>query len=76
MQANKTITLAELYQKGWTVAAAARRLGRSTTHVNLVVNGKRQSASVVDALLSLPHRSLELRERVNPRNRRRPATVA
>lgn len=70
------ITVEWLYSKGYTISAAARAIKCSTNNVWAVLHNQRVSAPVVDALLALPHRSLELRERVKPRNRRRPATVA
>lgn len=59
----KRISKAQLYAKGWTIAAAARRIGRATAHVNMVVNGHRTSATLVRQLWGLPDRPLELREK-------------
>lgn len=67
------ITVEWLYRKGYTIAAAARAIKCSTNNVWAVLHKQRVSAPVVDALLALPPRPFELRERVKPRTRRRPA---
>lgn len=59
----KRISKAQLYAKGWTISAAARRLGRAAAHVNMVVNGQRRSAVLVSLLWGLPDRPLTLREK-------------
>lgn len=58
----KRISKEQLYAKGWTISAAARRLGRTAAHVNMVVNGQRSSVVLVRQLWSLPDRPLQLRE--------------
>ncbi len=58
-------TVSWLYEKGWTVAAAARRLKRSTPHLYYVLTGKRQSKKLLAAVDALPQRSLSLRERLS-----------
>ncbi len=60
----ETISLEWLYNRGYTVASAARKLRRSTPHVCRVLKGQRESKSLTLALLSLPKRKLILRERV------------
>ena len=60
----ETISLEWLYNRGYTVAGAARRLRRSTAHVCRVLQGTRESKTLVEALRSLPKRKLILRERV------------
>ena len=60
----QSITPEALRAKGWTYAAAARRLGRTTTHVYLVVTGKRHSAELTEKLLALPTGNFEKRERL------------
>ena len=64
---DETISLTWLYVKGYTISCAARIIGRTPAHVNMVVNGKRKSAAVTAALRALPPRPLRLRERVSKR---------
>jgi len=54
-----------LYEKGWTVAAAARQLKRSKPHLYNVLTGKRQSKKLLAAVDALPPRPLSLRERLS-----------
>lgn len=54
-----------LYAKGYTVSAAARKIKRSTGHVNQVLHGKRESRAVLAALAALPQRPLRMRERLS-----------
>jgi len=61
----KTLTPSWLLAKGYTIAAAARRIGRSHNHVRMVLYGKRQSRVVLSALAALPPRELNLRERIS-----------
>ncbi|MBQ3144381.1 MAG: hypothetical protein IJB89_07695 [Akkermansia sp.] len=63
----QTLSTKWLRAKGWTLAAAARRLCVSTTHVYLVVNGKRESNSLKKKLLALPRRVFIERERITTR---------
>lgn len=44
----------ELRRKGWTQAAAARRLGVSAVHLCYVLTGKRISARLLRAVHQLP----------------------
>ena len=53
-----------LISKGYTIAAAARRIGRSHNHVRLVLLGERRSKKTEEALISLPLRSYVARERI------------
>lgn len=53
-----------LTSKGYTIAAAARRIKRSHNHVSQVLHGKRQSAKVEAALRALPWRDWTPRERI------------
>lgn len=62
MQA-ETPTIQWLYEHGYTICAAARKIRRSHGHVSLVLRGKRESPNVMAALLRLPKRALVLRER-------------
>lgn len=62
----KTITKQQLYLKGYTISAAARRIGCSAAHVNMVVNGKRTSRSLISRLQALPQRELVLRAKLQP----------
>lgn len=57
------MTHAELTDKGYTYAAAARALGCTRTHVWLVVNRKRKSAKLLARLRELPSRRFEKRAR-------------
>ncbi|MBQ8377457.1 MAG: hypothetical protein IJX33_10465 [Akkermansia sp.] len=60
-----TITKTWLYNHGYTIAGAARRIGRSAAHVNMVLSGKRESGEVLRALRQLPFNpNLQFRERV------------
>lgn len=64
MQAD-TITKKWLYNHGYTIAGAARRIGRSAAHVNMVLNGKRVSLAVIRELRALPfNASLQFREKL------------
>jgi len=63
MQAD-TITKNWLYSHGYTIAGAARIIGRSAAHVNMVLNGKRESLAVLRELRKLPVRPLRLREKL------------
>lgn len=63
MQAD-TITKNWLYSHGYTIAGAARIIGRSAAHVNMVLNGKRESLAVIRELRKLPNRPLRLREKL------------
>lgn len=58
------MTKAELYQKGWTIRAAARALGVSANHISLVLRGERSSQKLEAQLQALPVKTLVLRERV------------
>jgi hypothetical protein len=40
--------------KGWTIAAAAPRLGVTPTHLSYVLNGHRQSRRILNAIHELP----------------------
>ena len=59
-----TITKNWLYSHGYTIAGAARIIGRSAAHVNMVLNGKRESLAVIRELSKLPVRPLRLREKL------------
>ncbi len=48
--------LAELRSKGWTIRPAARQLGVSSTHLYLVLRGKRQSCSLLQRFATLRNR--------------------
>lgn len=56
------ITVQWLLARGYTLAGAARCLGRSRQHVTEVVAGKRQSPTLIAKLRKLPKRQLRLRE--------------
>ena len=56
-----------LYAKGYTIAQAARRIGRTTQHVHAVLHGQRKSWAVMKALLALPAKPFEPRERITTR---------
>ncbi len=58
------MTTMKLYQKGYTIAQAARAIGRSTGHVRRVLTGERVSKDVINALRALPKRTLQMRRRV------------
>lgn len=49
--------LAELRSKGWTIRPAARQLGVSSTHLYLVLRGKRQSRSLMQRFANLSAKS-------------------
>lgn len=59
-----TITKNWLYSHGYTISGAARIIGRSAAHVNMVLNGKRESLAVIRELRKLPNRPLRLREKL------------
>ena len=61
----QTLSFSWLIGKGYTIAAAARRIGRSHNHVRLVLTGERRSKKVVDALIALPNRPLQPREKIS-----------
>ena len=48
--------LAELRSKGWTIRPAARLLGVSSTHLYLVLRGRRHSRRLLDRISTLPNR--------------------
>lgn len=54
----------DLLAKGYTYAAAARRVKCSTAHVYLVANGLRKSARLLAKLNALPTRRYVRRERL------------
>ncbi len=60
----QTLSITMLMAKGYTVAAAARRVGRSHNHVRLILLGERRSKKIEQALRALPFRPLQLREHV------------
>lgn len=43
-----------LRRKGWTQAAASRRLGVSTVHLCYVLTGRRESRRLLAAIMALP----------------------
>lgn len=45
---------AQLKARGWNISEAARRIGRSTNHVSLVLRGLRSSKYVTRELSALP----------------------
>lgn len=45
-----------LKKRGWSQRAAAKELGRSFPHLNYVLNGKRQSRTLLKQVMSLPPR--------------------
>ena len=53
--------------RGYNIAQAARKIGRSAAHVNMVIHGKRESVAVLNALRSLPERRFEPREAITTR---------
>ena len=56
-----------LVNRGYNIAQAARKIGRSAAHVNMVIHGKRESVAVLNALRSLPERRFEPREAITTR---------
>lgn len=52
-----------LLEKGYTMRAAARAIGRSAPHVYLVLVGRRVSRPTLEALRGLPPRVLSLRHK-------------
>ena len=65
MKKQMQITKKWLYERGYTIAGAARRIKRSHGHVSLVLAGERQSGEVIRLLMTLPKRAdLVLRERI------------
>ncbi len=59
----ENFSVKDLYRKGYTVAAAARRIGCSTQHLSAVLKGERRSARMMHAVRMLPTRKLVLREK-------------
>lgn len=55
-----------LYEKGYTISAAARKLKCSKAHFWYVLSGQRESQSLLDRMAALPPRDLVLRERLTP----------
>ncbi len=53
-----------LYERGYTVAAAARRLGCTRAHLWHVLMGNRTSERLLHDAMTLPPRPMALRERV------------
>lgn len=53
-----------LEEKNYNIRQAARAINKSSTQVYYVVRGKRSSSVIVAALLKLPKRTLNLRERI------------
>lgn len=49
-----------LKKRGWTHQAAARALGVSYEHLNRVLNGHRESASLITKIKGLPAREMEV----------------
>jgi len=49
----------KLKQKGWSYRAAARHLNRSYQHLSDVLNGHRQSRSLLRAIAALPARAVK-----------------
>ena len=43
-------------KNGWSQRAMARELGRTQTHINLVLNGKRTSKRLLSRIAALPVR--------------------
>lgn len=62
------ITAVELFNKGYTGAAAARALGCSRSHVNQVLNGKRESKPLMLQLIALPRQEPRFREALTPKH--------
>ena len=57
----QAITPEKLLNKGYSMRAAAKAIGRSAPHVYLVLTGKRISLPTLEALEKLPPRVLTLR---------------
>lgn len=60
----QTLSITMLRAKGYTVAAAARRVGRSHNHVRLILLGERRSKKIEQALMALPLRPMNWREKI------------
>ena len=60
----QSLTFSWLVAKGYTIAAAARRIGRNHNHVRLVLKGERRSKKTEAALVALPFRPFIGRERI------------
>lgn len=55
-----------LYERGYTISGAARKIKRSHGHVSMVLSGERESGEVIRLLKALPVRKdLILRERIS-----------
>ena len=64
---DERITNTWLRERGYTVSAAARKIGRNVGHVYRVVKGERKSIAVLNALRSLPQRPFASREAITTR---------
>lgn len=64
---DERITNTWLRDRGYTVSAAARKIGRNVGHVYRVVKGERKSIAVLNALRSLPQRPFASREAITTR---------
>ncbi len=62
---DKTQIEKDLLEKGYTISAAARAIGKSKTHVFYVVRGKRVSCKTLNELQSLTVRPFRSREKIN-----------
>lgn len=62
---DKTQIEKDLLNKGYTISAAARAIGKSKTHVFYVVREKRTSHKTLKELQSLPVRPFRFREKIN-----------
>lgn len=67
MKTQEPITTTWLINRGYNIAQAARRIGRSAAHVNMVIHGKRESTAVLNALRELPAKRFEPRETIAAR---------
>ena len=67
MKTQEPITPTWLVNRGYNIAQAARKIGRSAAHVNMVIHVKRESVAVLNALRSLPERRFEPREAITTR---------
>ena len=67
MKTQEPITPTWLVNRGYNIAQAARKIGRSAAHVNMVIHGKRKSLSVLTALRALPAKPFNPRERITTR---------